>query len=678
MTCLFPSRNSDASIGAAPLAFPVSPIVGESIAETVLRAAADNSYQNAGHVLLAAGISYHGNFSVGVKAQGRAQDLAITLGVPEEVLRKTIPYPVPERPGWSDFFGVPLRNVHRDIKCRRVSPISLKQSLHLKAIWSVKALSFDPMTKEQLLDRCPECSCRPTYRRTYGLQYCEFCNTPDEIGVPRGRVDFRDFPQPRIEVGDMEALDFVSDLIDPERLAERDRVGSLHVDLRKFDRSQLFEFVMALASVLIADPAWKADNLKRPSYSEYSSLEPGVLAKAGRVLLDWPRGFHEVADHVRSFAPKRTGFFGVRKELAPLVAASRDTHLVPPLRSLIKRMVKRNMEATSQDTTAIRRAEHRTPSRVITISQASEKYGIARSTISRFVKNGQISAVQVPDAKIAPILMDTKEVASFMKTLHGAVGSDWVAARLGVPRAALKSLAKETHITPASELDRKSGHEFYLKQSVEHLVRLCSEKVRADPAPKGAVRISKAVSRLGIAKSNPWADIFDRILRGGIEIWKVEGRLTAFMTSHSIRSLDELSDLPTQGGDAFDEAFIFRQEDAASYLGTTAVKINQLVRQGLLPSNPTMETLRKFDREFVLTAEITTQLFSIYGRFRWRDTPQFLRAMGIEPVAVLRNGSFVWRRPEVSAMIENASLTGSAGSECGKRAGMLIAVAKLA
>lgn len=112
------------SASAVPLVFRAAPVPGQSIAEVILEAAADNSYRTAGHVISAAGIDYRGDPSIFARARGREEDLAITLRMPGQVdlLRSISPNPIAGRPGWSDFFGVPLRNVHRDMRRRRVSP----------------------------------------------------------------------------------------------------------------------------------------------------------------------------------------------------------------------------------------------------------------------------------------------------------------------------------------------------------------------------------------------------------------------------------------------------------------------------------------------------------------------------------------------------------------------------
>ena len=88
-------------------------------------------------------------------------------------------------------------------------------------------MSFDPSTKERLIDACPQCNRTLGWTRTYGVAYCDYCSRPKVFGqftwlYPA--VDLRDFPQPKVEVEDEEALDFLTGLIDPSpKRKERSR-----------------------------------------------------------------------------------------------------------------------------------------------------------------------------------------------------------------------------------------------------------------------------------------------------------------------------------------------------------------------------------------------------------------------------------------------------------------------
>lgn len=640
---------------AAPLVFPATPVPGQSIAEVILEAAAGNCYRTAGHVISAAGIEYRGDPSIFCRARGREDSLAVTLCVPDgaDFLRAISPNPVVGRPGWSEFFGMPLRNVHRDMRYRRVSPRSLAQSLHLKAMWSVRVFSFDPLTKEFLLDKCPECGRKPTYLRTYGVQYCEFCCQSDEYGFPCGKVDFRDFPQPIVEVEDTKALDFTAALIDPECGNIRDLPHRLHPDLAEFDTGDLFELTVATACALTTSSSWQATTLDRPSrQKEYARFTPDVLSKAARMLLDWPEGFHKVAAEVRESAAMRGGHFGVKKELGPLVALSMDAHLVPRIQRLVKQRIKLDMSLTSSVAPIVRRAEHRHSSDFIPIQQAAQEYGLSRRRVSRLAKRGSIPSIRVSNAEKAPVLVGSRELAEIVGSQVLGMPSQSVAVELGIPRACLGSLADKGHLARiAPGLLAQPGGQFYLRESVDRLRRRCEAMAIDGARPEGGVRITKAVNRLGLADANPWPRIIERILSGGLKIWRVEGRLTALMTSYAVKDVHELALKDSSEERRIDEDVVFTQAEAAGFLKTTSVRVNRLVKLGLLSARPTASDLREFAETFVLTAEITELLASKGRRLRWRDVPSLLRASGIEPVVNGKLG-LVWRRVEVTALFE--------------------------
>ena len=641
---------------AVPLVFPAVPIPGQSIAEVILEAAADNCYRTAGHVISAAGIDYRGDPSIFARARGREEELATTLRMPDQVdlLRSISPNPVAGRPGWSDFFGVPLRNVHRDMKRRRVSPRSLARSLHLKAIWSVRVLSFDPLTKELLLDRCPECGRRPTYLRTYGVQYCEFCVQSDEDGFPCGKVDFRDFPQPVVEVDDVEGLDFVVGLIDPEGKGIPHSHGRLHEELAEFGAGDLFELTVATACALTTSSSWSASTLDRPSrQDEYARFTPEVLAKAARMLLDWPDGFHRIAAEVRATAKDRAGHYGVRKELGPLVALGMDANLQPRVQRLIKHRITLDMGITSGVANTVRRAEHRFSSTFIPIQQAAQEYGVTRRAISRLVKRRSVRAMKVSDAVKAPVLVDSLQLAEIIGSRIFGMPSQSVAVELGIPRACLRSLADAGFLVrlEPGPLAHRSG-DYYLKDSVDELRRRCEMMAADEPRPEGWVRITKAVNRLGLADANPWPEIVAGILGGGIKIWRVEGRLTALMTSHAVKDLLELTLNASREGHRYENDVVFTQAEAADFLNITAVQVNGLIRLGLLSPRPTVVEMKEFRAKFVLTAEVAERFASSGRKLRWRDVPSLLRTSGVAPAATMDGKvGLVWRRAEVEAAI---------------------------
>jgi hypothetical protein len=212
------------------LIIPVEPYVDESLAGFVTRATARNHLMSSHGALRDAWIKTIRLGSLSSRAPSLAREIAAWAGSKNvETLARMFNPPIDGRKGWIDFFGEPLRSMYRQPGIRRIAPATLKKTGYAKAIWSLRPLSFDPSTKEKLIDSCPQCNRPLGWARTYGVPYCN-CRTRAEIFGEftwlYPDLDLRDYPQPKIEVEDEEALDFLTGLIDPspERKARARRL----------------------------------------------------------------------------------------------------------------------------------------------------------------------------------------------------------------------------------------------------------------------------------------------------------------------------------------------------------------------------------------------------------------------------------------------------------------------
>jgi hypothetical protein len=84
--------------------------------------------------------------------------------------------------------------------------------------------------------------------------------------------DLRDFRQPKIECADMEALDFVTGLVDPDPACRRRSLAMVKPPLSDFGAGDIFEFCIALGRRL-AIPLGTGENRFR-STDSFSLLTP--------------------------------------------------------------------------------------------------------------------------------------------------------------------------------------------------------------------------------------------------------------------------------------------------------------------------------------------------------------------------------------------------------------------
>ncbi|MBY3117314.1 hypothetical protein [Rhizobium laguerreae] len=180
------------------------------------------------------------------------------------------------------FFGHHLRRSQFAVS-RRVAPSVLRKDEYQRAIWSVRWLSFDPETMEQLLDKCPVCRSTLGWAMTRGVCYCDKCADP--------KVDLRDFPQPHVEADDEEALRYVVETIDP-LISDSTFASRWQAGYPAQSRGELFEF-----GVQIAMECERHQSGRRGSVE---SIAPKSLALAGRALLKWPSGLVDLVDRLSS------------------------------------------------------------------------------------------------------------------------------------------------------------------------------------------------------------------------------------------------------------------------------------------------------------------------------------------------------------------------------------------
>jgi hypothetical protein len=179
-------------------------------------------------------------------------------------------------------------------------------------------------------------------------------------------------------------------------------------------------------------------------------------------------------------------------------------------------------------------------------------------------------------------------------------------------------------------------------------------KIRVDTPPETFVRLTRAVNRLPSTPRNVWAVIFDEILKGRMAIWRIEGRLSALMTSLAVADMSAVTGLFSR----FDEVVVpeelpLTQSEAARLLGTTPHNIVALVASGFLPKKMTPVDVSRFSAQFALTGDVLELLREKGKVMAPRILAQSMKAEGFNPHAVLKyGGKHVWRMNDVSAFID--------------------------
>jgi hypothetical protein len=648
-----PAASGLLPVSGKPLVIPIDFQPGEGLADALTRATAVNGYDTTHAVLEAAGLDGRYGAGVASRAIGHEDALAATLGNSGGVsaLRPLLYVPDPDRKGWHDFFGARIRLAHREVLRRRVSPRAMLTSAYSRAIWSIKVFSFDPSTKEYLLETCPVCGRHFGFTHTLGLAHCEHCTTTDHEGFTRGGVDLREYPQPLVSVDDVTALDFVTGLIDPDPDVRANFRPQLPECFRGFDRGALFEFVVALACALTADPSRKTAFLPRPaSRAEYARFTPEVLATAGRAVLDWPAGFHVLADRLRSNAAQRPGHYGIKKELGPLIALRVDPHIEPEFRELARGVLEDDMARTSTGLTMVRRKENLFRDDLLTVERAAKKFGACRKALARIANDPRTNAQRAGTAEKAPLLVSEATFSEALEVRGRLMPAASVGKLLGIPKMALGSLADRGLLTSARNPIGLPAGDYYERQSVDHFVTALKVKLTPDPAPRKALPMIEAAALCGSPMGNPWPNLITAVLDGKISAWA--RRATPWSHSIVFESLEadgwgaSSQPWPTDDGTTLTRA------DVALLLGTSFPNVYALIGSGLLPEAPTLRDTQEFAREYMLTQEVARRLATRGVVSDCRLSVQMLLSAGIRPAAQLDyKNRLLWRRAGLETFI---------------------------
>ncbi|WP_375762582.1 hypothetical protein ACE10W_05210 [Bradyrhizobium sp. B025] len=616
---------------------PVEPYPDESLAGLIVRATAMNFRRNPLMALRRLGIVTTRPASLCVRSPTLSKKIAGMVGSCDvETIARKFHVPIEGRAGWSDFFGEPLRDLYREVKKRRVAPGALKSGEYVRAPWSLRPFSFDPVTKEGLIDTCPQCRCPLGWTLTYGIAFCDHCSRPEEFmhwtwHYPG--LDLRDFPQPKVEVEDEEALDFVTGLIDPfpgRKEAARRLVPEIWSAVGNGD---LFEVAMSLASMLNAERWHFKQTLsrRRRTVSRWEdSITPRMLSVAGRAIIDGQAGFEEFGDILlREGAQKpRETTYGKGNEIGPL--GTSDKILCIEARKVIGRMAEAYMVSRKDPD-------------MRTLSQLAKKYGTTRTALTKLAGSRLIPTVIHDHLEKAPVLMSDSALAPLIRQMRSMVSAVSAAPRIGVHRMHLPDLEKRGLLTrvdgPVLKLVKSDA--YYTKESLDSLVKKLGGREVEGGNP---VRLRVALRALK-CRHVPWAELVVAIADGRLKVvsLKASGSLGERL---AVADLDALAEVIRSGPDSGQRPASewVGNSTVAEILGTNEAAVWRLLRLGHLKHHegaPPYMPFRRAEVERLARNVIFAPEVVRVGSFRtYREASAWLTSKNLAPIVELKEGGW--------------------------------------
>lgn len=635
------------------LIIPVEPYANESLAGFVVRATARNHLRSPHAALQDAGIETTRLESLSSRSPTLADRLAAWSGTNNVVaIANMFNNPIDGRKGWIDFFGEPLRAIYRLLGRRRIAPATLKKVGRVKAMWGLGPFSFDTVTKERLIDACPQCGRFLGWTRTYGIAYCDHCSRPktfDQFTWLYPKVDLRDFPQEKVEVEDEEALNFITNLIDPEserKTSARKLVPEMWSSLTNGD---LFEVGMTFAAMLNIGHWDNRQVVRRKAKGGegWDWLTPRMLSIGGRAIMGGQPGFEAFGDIVRREVADRPREkrYGKWAEIGPLSIVD------PALCEVAKRIL---VGATAAYVVARRDPD------LVPLHTLMRKYGIDQRGLKALADSGLVPTRKADGVKRGPTLMSEKALRPLVAEKDASISETWAAPAIGLHPMHLQELAKRGLLRPVEGpvLLLMKAERYYTRASVDALVERIAASVKQRTTPDCTrLRVALRACEIGAV---PWPGVVEAILDGRLEVFDIEsdrsrrglGDRLAVRDKECFSSLvrQELkrnqSELSTWIGNAA----------ASEILGVNETVVWSLVKAGVLQKHaegPLYSPLKRDEVESVKTRLIFTSEITSVGQFKtYREATAWLREQSILPRFELKRGGWKgYMRTDVEAKL---------------------------
>ncbi len=589
------------------LAVPAQLAVGEFFRDTVLRAAVENGLPDTRHVIkLIQPRTFRGlSAFTSLSDSGEVGRIVDVLGIRpnsvqlEEILKQT------QARGREhvSFFGHRIQRAHIS-NVRRVSPRALSEKNYQRAIWSLRPLSFDPGTRETLLSECPSCSNALGWSKTVGINFCEQC--------PFRSVDLRDFPQPLVVTNDDEALNFFTDLVNPE-VSDAD-FAKWRLPISGSSRSDLFQFAVRIAAL---------SQLNINAAPRRAAIEPKFLTQAARALLGWPEAFILLAGEATSVP-------GDARAVS-LWQLQNDGTLSRSLRGTVR---------TLRALTLVRNA------------RASAANGDSNRSASKssWVKQSG-----------APLRRPRVELLKLIRSRHETPDQshDCVDTAVKILRA-IPEAQRASNILGLPIID---VHELYFAGLLPHLVPTLTRYGFATPDEKASADLFAFLPKLSTGKCGlslasarfaldvglevSWSKIFWAIFDGKIQISRGPPSGRGLVSDLYLVDPREIQDVvPTEPPKSIGGRVVMTQVELGMIMGRSRSTAVRFVEATNVQKDLTLERVRDLRRSWALTFELQN-LLEIRGVGSPQRIPNLHRT-NVQRIGV--GGIFLWDR--VPALLE--------------------------
>lgn len=469
---------------------------GESLDGYVARIAASHYFPRLAEITQVAGAQVSARQHASFCDLKQLDVLADCLRVDPAVLRHHAPCWTPDAEALN-FFGSSIPRDFLQFQYRRFSPTALGQSPHHRGLWQLRILPVCIETWTYLQERCPNpvCGRKQAWRRTNGIDLCDYCAEPLTRAVATTvPVELRD------------NLKCLIDLVhhDPERRAATRM--ALAPQLAHLGGGELLELACALAPLI--DPrAAKPLRVRKLSMEVAAEVIVPAIAGTWPLLYDWPHGLENLLidrlnQNPRSMAAAK------RDIVYQLLYKTRRRTLSRPVANVINEFADRCRSARAEG---------------VTIAEAVKLTGGRQPALYAMRRAGELPTILALDGCRFQPLIPKQAIENLVKRNRPRVRLTHSAERLGVPTYTIHQLVHDGLLKAAPIPPGCRAQTSVYQASLADLDARLRAHLEGDDEGY-EVNLAELMKRIG-GRPKPWSRIFAAILSEGLSARLADGKL---------------------------------------------------------------------------------------------------------------------------------------------------------
>lgn len=633
---------------------PTVPLPDESLIGFVARACDNNGHPSVTDVLGLAGFKTLRARFLSVSNSVDLEGLAAFFGCHKEDLRWRLHLPTdvegcPPKT-FVDYFGSPVRRLFREPSLRRVSPASLRQSAHHRAIGMIRPLTYCPESGEMLISQCPNPACGKPLRWNYafGINFCEFCL--DEDSYPT--TDLRDFDQPKLPCDDLEVYRWTAALLGPH--------GARGPEIPPFFQSwhgwEIFDMAVMLATILARRSGDRA-TLSGPALFAQEDWHQNFMT-AARAVLKWPDGVKDIVTLMKEFSASRSGYYSRSKELGPLAAFGKHYGALPKAAAALRSAVL-NLDAHMRHSKPER--AYQSPvdrsHEFLSYREAIQKHKISTKLLTSIALHDDIEVIRTGDEKFAPTYFNERQLVELLETRKQLLPIDRLRVATGLPMFAILGLIGSGHILIAEGAIARFRDTCVHPSEIDRFRNRIENNATKFHAADG-IPLTKAILAAGGAGGGLLLTFVQRCLDGKQEysLANTHGKLASRIMLPA-RAWKEIAPVPGEYDPTAPTPAKMSRGDVEVYLDMPYEDIVGLIDCGLL-KDATAERGRLVDGESVRIfneAYFTTTTVGRRLKRHVKTIKKYLDEKGVAPAHSVKSPNrpeaFIWRRSDIEPLL---------------------------